>query len=175
MKTAFTHAIRSVLLILFIATTALCQIPCGDIAPDFKLQNIAGKTIRLSDFQGRMVVLTIGTTWCPGCKAQLSELVKIRQFLDNNRIPVIDIFMQEPAKTVSNYLQDKKLPAAFEALLDDGQVHRAYRVYPIPRLLILDGSGRIIQDTLGLDGAELRSTLQRLIRQQDLQGASDKL
>ncbi len=166
MKTALRYVLLSWLLIVCIATPALCQLPTGDIAPDFKLKNISGKTIRLSDFQGRLVVLSIGTTWCPGCKAQLSELSKIKPFLDDNRIPVLDIFVQEPSKTVRTYLKDKELPISFEALLDDGQVHRAYRVYPIPRLLILDRSGRIIQDTLGLDGAEITDIMKRLISQQ---------
>lgn len=166
MKTALRYALLSWFLTLCIATSALCQLPSGDIAPDFKLKNISGKTVRLSDFQGKPVVLAIGTTWCPGCKAQLSELSKIKQFLDDNRIPVIDIFIQETAKTVRNYLQDKKLPTSFAALLDNGQVHRAYRVYPIPRLLILDRSGHIVQDTLGLEGAEITGTLQRLLDQQ---------
>ncbi|MGE4542694.1 MAG: TlpA family protein disulfide reductase [Pedobacter sp.] len=166
MKTALRYVLLSWILIVCITTPALCQLPAGDIAPDFKLQNIAGKTIRLKDFQGSLVVLAIGTTWCPGCKAQLSELSQIKQFLDDNRIPVVDVFVQEPAKTVRNYLKDKKLPTSFEALLDDGQVHRAYRVYPIPRLLILDRSGRIVQDTLGLDGAEITGILQKLVDQQ---------
>lgn len=166
MKTALRYALLSWLLIVCIATPALCQLPSGDIAPDFKLKNIAGKTVRLADYQGSLVVLIIGTTWCPGCKAQLSELCKIKRFLDDNRIPVVDIFVQETAKTVRNYLKGKKLPTSFEALLDNGQVHRAYRVYPIPRLLILDRSGRIVQDTLGLGGAEITSILQRLVDQQ---------
>lgn len=174
MKTVLRYALLSWLLIVCIVTPALCQLPTGNSAPDFKLKNIAGKTVRLADFQGSLIVLAIGTTWCPGCKTQLSELCKIRQFLNDNRIPVIDIFIQEPAKTVRNYLKEKKLPSSFEALLDDGQVHRAYRVYPIPRLLILDRSGRIVQDTLGLDGTEITSILQRLIGQQPAPAPLDK-
>lgn len=166
MKTALRYTLISWLFIACMVTPALCQLPSGDIAPDFKLKNITGKTVRLSDFQGKLVVLSIGTTWCPGCKAQLSELSKIKPFLDDNRIPVIDIFIQETAKTVRNYLKGKTLPTTFEALLGDGQVHRAYRVYPIPRLLILDRSGRIVQDTLGLQGAEITGILQSLVDQQ---------
>ncbi len=174
MKTALRYALLSWLLIACIATSALCQLPTGNGAPDFKLKNIAGKTVRLADFKGTPVLMVIGTTWCPGCKAQLSELCEISQFLNDNRIPVVDIFIQEPAKTVRNYLKSKKLPTSFEALLDDGQVHRAYRVYPIPRLLILDRSGRIVQDTLGLEAAEITAILQRLIDQKPAPAPLDK-
>jgi peroxiredoxin len=169
MKTALARTILSWILVVCITTPALSQIPRGNLAPDFKLRNTAKKTVRLSDYEGRPVILVIGTTWCPGCKDQMSELEKISQFLDDKGIPVIDIFIQENAKAVSNYLKGKKLPASFAALLDDGQVHRAYKVYPIPRLLILDGSRRVVQDTLGLDGEELTRILEKLVEQQDPQ------
>lgn len=166
MKKALIGAIFSCFLTLSMAAPALCQLPAGTTAPDFQLRNLEGKTVRLSDYKGRPVVLVIGTTWCPGCKAQMSELEKNRQFFDEQGIALIDIFIQEPVKTVKKYLRGKKLPGTFEAVIDDGQVHRAYRVYPIPRLLILDGSRRIVQDTLGLDSAELTGALRPLCNKQ---------
>jgi hypothetical protein len=96
----------------------------------------------------------------------MSELEKIREFFEANRIPVIDIFIQETAKTVRKYLKGKKLPDTFVALLDDGQVHRNYRVYPIPRVLVLDNSRHVIQDSLGMDGLELTDVLQQLLDRQ---------
>lgn len=175
MKKLLAHAIIASFFIASLASPALCQLPAGTIAPDFTLHNLNDKSVRLSDLEGHPVVLVIGTTWCPGCKAQLSELQTIRQFFDDHKIPLIDIFIQEPAATVGNYLKEKKLPETFEALLDDGQVHRAYRVYPIPRVLILDSSRRIVQDSLGLDATEITDTIQRLLdRQADTEKTTDE-
>lgn len=166
MNKTLAHAVVAWALIACFATSALGQLPAGSFAPDFSLRNLDDKTVRLSDFKSSPVVLVIGTTWCPGCRAQTSELEKTRAFLENHRIPVIDIFIQESAGTVRHYLKSKNLPATFEALLDDGQVHRNYRVYPIPRVLIVDESRRIIRDALGLDSKELTSILQQLFDRQ---------
>ncbi|MDK2848478.1 MAG: hypothetical protein PWP34_1831 [Desulfuromonadales bacterium] len=166
MKKKLLHAVNAWLFVALFTTSAFCQLPSGTTAPDFTLRNLDGETVSLSNVESPVVVLVIGTTWCPGCRSQMSELEKIREFFEANRIPVIDIFIQETAKTVRKYLKGKKLPDTFVALLDDGQVHRNYRVYPIPRVLVLDNSRHVIQDSLGMDGLELTDVLQQLLDRQ---------
>lgn len=163
MKKTFLHLALAWLLMFSAATPALCQLASGTSAPDFKLRNLQGKLVRLSDYAGRPVVLLIGTTWCPGCRVQMAELERSRGFLDDNRIVVLDVFIQESPGAVQKYLKNKKLPRNFEALIDDGQVHRSYRVYPVPRVLVLDGSRRIVEDTLGIDGTGLENLLRQLV------------
>jgi peroxiredoxin len=160
-KKTFLHLALAWLLMFSAATPALCQLASGTSAPDFKLRNLQGKLVRLSDYAGRPVVLLIGTTWCPGCRVQMAELERSRGFLDDNRIVVLDVFIQESPGAVQKYLKNKKLPRNFEALIDDGQVHRSYRVYPVPRVLVLDGSRRIVEDTLGIDGTGLENLLRQ--------------
>jgi peroxiredoxin len=162
-KKTFLHLALAWLLMFSAATPALCQLASGTSAPDFKLRNLQGKLVRLSDYAGRPVVLLIGTTWCPGCRVQMAELERSRGFLDDNRIVVLDVFIQESPGAVQKYLKNKKLPRNFEALIDDGQVHRSYRVYPVPRVLVLDGSRRIVEDTLGIDGTGLENLLRQLV------------
>ncbi len=165
MKKTFLRLALAWLLMFSAATPALCQLVPGTSAPDFKLRNLQGKLVRLSDYAGRPAVLLIGTTWCPGCRVQMAELERSRRFLDDNRIVVLEVFIQESPGAVQKYLKNKKLPRNFEALIDDGQVHRSYRVYPIPRVLVLDGSRRIIEDTLGVDAAGLTAALRPLLDQ----------
>lgn len=117
MKKLLAHALIASFFIASLATPALCQLPTGTIAPDFTLHNLNDKSVRLSDLEGHPVVLVIGTTWCPGCKAQLSELQTIRQFFDDHKIPLIDIFIQETTKTVGNYLKGKNSPRRLKRCL----------------------------------------------------------
>src|SRR5215510_15674554 len=43
-------------------------------APDFELQDLNGKTIRLKDFRGTAVALNFWATWCVPCKTEMPWL-----------------------------------------------------------------------------------------------------
>ena len=40
----------------------------GTQAPDFKLSDINGKTVKLKKFRGKDVVLVFWASWCPDCR-----------------------------------------------------------------------------------------------------------
>ncbi|MBQ7771811.1 MAG: redoxin domain-containing protein [Bacteroidales bacterium] len=43
----------------------------GTAAPDFMLNDVNGKTVSLSDFKGKKVVLEFWASWCPDYRAEL--------------------------------------------------------------------------------------------------------
>ena len=146
----YKHAFM-ILLVLF-----FCLVPVvgfsGDVgmqAPDFKLKALDGQEVSLSDFKGRLVLLKLGTTWCPTCKQMMSEIKKIGDFLQEKDVVVLDVFVQDSEKMIKKYLGDSKLPMTFHALLDDGQAYEAYNVYLIPRLLVVDAEQVIRFDSAG--------------------------
>ncbi|MBI3417130.1 MAG: TlpA family protein disulfide reductase [Verrucomicrobia bacterium] len=48
-------------------------------AADFKLQDLAGKTVRLSDFRGKTVLLNFWTTWCTACQTEMPDLIELQR------------------------------------------------------------------------------------------------
>ncbi len=53
----------------------LGSIPAGD----FKLPDLEGHTVRLTDFRGKVVMINFWTTWCVACLAEIPELVELQR------------------------------------------------------------------------------------------------
>ncbi len=138
------------LLILFcLAPITALAVATGEPAPDFKLQAMTGEDVSLSDFKGRLVLLKLATTWCPTCKLLSAEIKKIGDFLKEQDVVVLEVFVQDSEKTIKKYLGDHKPPMTFHALLDDGQAYEAYNVYLIPRFLLIDKEQVVRFDSSG--------------------------
>lgn len=56
-----------------------------------KLRDIRGRTIRLSDFRGKVVLVNFWATWCPPCRAEVPDLVKLQRKYRRNGLRVIGI------------------------------------------------------------------------------------
>jgi len=148
---------------LFLTTPTLAFQP-GEQAGGFSLQNLAGETVSLSDFKGRLVVLELGTTWCPGCRFQNKEMAKIASLFDRQQVQVLEIFMQETAKNVRGYLEELDLKGD-GVLLDDGSVQKGYNVYLIPRVLIIDADGKVRFDAGMTESSIIEKKLRELLPQ----------
>lgn len=149
-------------LILFAGGAAAVEV--GAIAPDFKLPTIDGRQISLSDYKGQVIILKLATTWCPTCKQQTQEIQSAGNFLRNNNVTVIDVFLQDSEKMVREYLKGEKFDMPFVALLDDGQALKAYNVYLIPRVLIIDQDFKVRRDGSLLSDRELILEIEKLVK-----------
>lgn len=142
-------SIQAVFLIGLILT--IFSIPCfalspGAKAPDFELKNLDGETVRLSDYRGRCVLLKLGSIQCPSCKEQVDSIKKISDFLEEKDVVFIDIFLRDSREGIVKTAEEMDYPEATEILVGDIDVHRAYRVFAIPRVLLIDPRGDIVRD-----------------------------
>ncbi|MCB0311525.1 MAG: redoxin domain-containing protein, partial [Bdellovibrionales bacterium] len=51
----------------FLYVPQLAALEVGDKTPDFVLPSSSGKTLRLSDYRGKIVLLDFWATWCSSC------------------------------------------------------------------------------------------------------------
>lgn len=152
----------SALLLLGFAGQSMAYLQVGSEAPDFKLSDLDGNKVKLSDFKGQIIILQLGTTWCPDCVGQSADLLKMGPLLKEQGVVMVDVFIQENRRSVSKFLKDKDFVMPMVPLLDDGQAHRAYQVYLIPRLVIIDQQFRIAHDGLRLKAADVQEKIAAL-------------
>jgi len=113
-------------------------------APDFSLKDLNGKTFRLSAQRGKPVLIFFGTTWCPGCRAEIPVYKKVYETYSPRGMNVIYVNIMESAKKVSRFAENHSLP--YRTLLDeDGDVANAYNVVGVPMIILIDKNGHIIK------------------------------
>ena len=112
-------------------------------APDFSLQDLQGKTFKLSGQLGKPVVIFFGTTWCPSCRAEIPAYSAIYEKYARRGLEVIYIDINESAEKVARFAKNFSFP--YRVLLDrDGNVANDYNVVGVPTLVLIDKEGNVI-------------------------------
>lgn len=111
-------------------------------APDFTLQDLSGKTRKLSEFRGKVILLNFTTTWCPWCLKEIPNLKKLHERYKGSDFVFISVYLQESQRKVSSFVEKHALP--YTILLDtEGKVASSYGVRGVPTKVIIDKDGSI--------------------------------
>ena len=110
-------------------------------APDFKLQDLDGNTVSLSDFQGKIVMLDFWATWCGPCRMTMPLLEELQQEHPND-FTLLAINLGEPLDLVLPYVKRQGIRS--RVLLDTkASVGSSYGSSSIPMQVIIDQKGII--------------------------------
>ena len=115
---------------------------------EVKLQNTAGRYVRLDDFRGKIVLLNFWTTWCPSCITEMPSMETLHRKLLGKNFAMVTVNIKESAAQVKAFFDRNKL--SFAALLDTtGEVSIEFGIRAIPTSFIIDKSGKIIGQISG--------------------------
>ncbi|MCZ8513698.1 TlpA disulfide reductase family protein [Paenibacillus filicis] len=122
-------------------------ISLGNKAPDFELQSLEGKKVKLSDYRGKKILVNFWATWCPPCRVEMPEIEKFYEEFKSKDVVVLAINLTQTEKSaddVPKFVHDYGL--TFPVALDEkGNVIENYKVVAYPTSYIIDSQG-IIQD-----------------------------
>ncbi|WP_246055252.1 peroxiredoxin family protein [Pseudalkalibacillus caeni] len=134
----------------------------GSKAPDFSLQTIDGKKVKLSDYRGKKVVLNFWATWCPPCKKELPELQEYYIENGNDKVEIIGVNLtkiERSEKDVDPFVE--KYGLTFPVILDKkGKVEKVYQIQSYPTSYILDKDGNVEKV---IAGAVNKETLENIL------------
>ncbi len=118
----------------------------GHAAPDFSIPGIDGKTIKLTDYKGKYVMLDFWASWCAPCRKENPNVVKLYQQYHPKGLDIVGISLDENKDAWQKAINDDRLMWAHgsELLNFNGPVVQRYQVQAIPSNFILDPSGKII-------------------------------
>lgn len=127
---------------------AACGAPAGSRqAPDLVLPDLDGKTMSLSAYRGKPVLINFWATWCESCREEMPALeVLFRR--SGERFAVIGVSLDEnAASAVPAFTKQHKL--TFPLLIADRKVVAGYAVRGLPTAYLIDAEGRIARRWVG--------------------------
>lgn len=126
------------------------EISANNIAPDFALKSIEGKTVKLSDYKGKVVIIDFWATWCPPCRKGIPDLISIQKdFKDDLVIIGISLDGEKTIKDVPGFV--KSYGINYPIVYGDEKVVAAYGgIEGIPTAFIVDKEGNVVDQHVGL-------------------------
>jgi len=123
--------------------------PAEPMAPvEFELVDLAGRTVRLSDLRGRVVLVNFWATWCAPCREEMPALGTLATDLGPRGLAVIAVNYKEAKPAIEAFLREAKL--TIPVLLDkDGKVAERYQVYALPATFVVNRRGMVVGMALG--------------------------
>jgi peroxiredoxin len=119
-------------------------------APDFTLKDANGKSVKLSDYRGKVVLLNFWATWCGPCKIEIPWFIEFEQTYKDKGFSVLGVSMDDDGwAAVKPYLENRKVN--YRVLLGDDEVGNQYGgIESLPTTFLIDREGRIASQHIGL-------------------------
>lgn len=114
----------------------------GDPAPDITLKDAQGKTVKLSDFRGDVVMVNFWASWCKPCRDEMPLIEDMYRRYKRVGFTVLGVNADDVPANGRKLL--KKIPVSFPVVYDaKGKVREAYQVQAMPSTYMVDRKGNI--------------------------------
>lgn len=139
----------------------------GEIAADVTLHGLDGKTVTLSQFKGKVVMLNFWATWCPPCREEMPSMEALYQKVKGNPdFVILAVSIDKEADTVKDFMKKNNytLPVFHDPNQEAGAV---YGITGVPETFLIDKKGMIAEKVIGpLDWTkpEVASFIQDLLK-----------
>ena len=122
----------------------------GKAAPDFDLQSLEGKSVKLSDFRGKAVLLNFWATYCGPCKIEMPWFVQMQNEYGPQGLQIIGIAMDDAStEDIAKFAKD--LGVNYPILLGKESVGQSYGgVGVLPTTFFIDRNGKVTAREFGL-------------------------
>jgi thiol-disulfide isomerase/thioredoxin len=139
------------LLILLITTQCSNTKPTDEqeqennFADGIKLSGLTGKSIELSTYKGKTVILNIWATWCKPCIEEFPSMEVLQDSLDSNEF-VLLLASNEELTRINKFVDRNNFDLNFISIQSPLE---SLGTYALPTTFIIDGDGNLISTETG--------------------------
>lgn len=120
----------------------------GKVAPDFSLPTLAGSTLTLADYRGKVVFLNFWATWCAPCEEEMPSMQKLHEHFKDRDFVILSISIDEGKNAVGPFMERLGLtfPVAFDPA---SEVAGLYGLTGVPETFLIGPTGVIMHHLIG--------------------------
>jgi thiol-disulfide isomerase/thioredoxin len=111
-----------------------------EAAKDFEAKDLAGNSVRLSDFQGKVVLLNFWGIWCKSCRQEIPHLSALAREWGEKGLVVLGADYGDAAEDLPAFVEE--LEMSYPVLVDEGLADD-YEVLVYPTTVVIDRNGCI--------------------------------
>jgi thiol-disulfide isomerase/thioredoxin len=136
-------------------TSKLTAVPDDAMSADLK--DVDGKPLKISEYNGKVLIINLWATWCGPCRIETPEMVQISKEYKDRGVEVLGLTTQNndpDIGAIKDFLREQNVP--YRTIYDDGTLARslsdATNAKPyIPQSYLITRDGKILTHFEGFD------------------------
>ncbi len=174
----YAFALLAITLVLVLAWAnrgRLHPVTPGSAAPEFAVADLDGDVIRLSDYSGNVVMVSIWATWCAPCRYEMPSMERLYGELSDEGFEILAVsidaelgafdFFGRPGGDIQAFADS--LGLTFPLLHDpSGDIQRVYQTTGVPETFLVGRDGIIYKKVAGgteWDAPDHQELIRRLL------------
>ena len=135
----------------------------GKEVPDFQFTDMKGETVKLSDLKGNLVYIDIWATWCGPCIAEHPNWDKVKEEYKDKPVAFLTVSIDDTREPWEKMVKNKKMEGLqwFAENAWQSELAQFFMVNAIPRFLLLDKEGKIIDPSAERPSGNIREILDK--------------
>jgi len=122
---------------------------------NFTVKDLEGRSVKLADFKGKVILLDFWATWCPPCKAEIPGFVELQEQYGEQGLQVVGVSVDDPPEKLKPFADEFKMNYPVIVGLGRDDLQDAYGpMWGIPTTFLISRDGRICRKHSGLVGKE---------------------
>ena len=135
----------------------------GNLAPNFSLPLLDGKSLELSTYRGKVVLLDFWATWCDPCRDEIPHFVDLQNKYASQGLQIIGISMDDGPEPVRPFYQQFKMN--YPVVMGNAKIGDLYGgILGLPVAFLIDRDGRVSAKHIGAaDPSVIEKEIVRLL------------